>query len=141
RRRQLSRKSFAFYLYTDLAADERNAVEHSTIFAQRGLPRHIKAGRLLNERDEHDIAVGIHRRDRHIRQLYEREARFSAQIEAMEKEICALRHATQIGLIGYAMVEAIQEGLYADRFMGGRVSCTLRLIRPISGPRVLAYRP
>ena len=28
-RRQLSRKSFAFYLYTDLAPDERNAVEHS----------------------------------------------------------------------------------------------------------------
>jgi len=139
--RRLSRKSFAFYLYTDLAPDERGAVEHSTIFAQRGLPRHIKAGRLLSERDQHDIEAGIHRRDRHIRQLYEREARFSAQIEAMEREIAALRHATLIGLIGYAGVEAIEDGLYADRFMGRRLGCTLRLIRPISGLRVVAYRP
>ena len=140
-KRHFSRKSFALYLYTDVLPGERKLIEHSTIYAQRGLAPHIKPGHTLTERDARDIRAGLERRDRHIRALYARETIFSAEITAMRAHIEELRRATYVPLVGYARIETIAAGVHFDRFMGPRLEFAMRLFRPALGLRLIAFRP
>ncbi|MDX1571222.1 MAG: 2OG-Fe(II) oxygenase [Xanthomonadales bacterium] len=69
-RRYLSRKSFALYYYTRTRPESELGKSHSTIYVERHLPDHIRAGRVLSEDDVEQIRTLLTRRDQHLKRLY-----------------------------------------------------------------------
>lgn len=80
-RGEVSRRSIALYFYTrDRPADEL-AGTHSTIYVDRPLPAHIRAGRTLDEADLQTLRVLLKRRDQHNQRLYRDIASLTEQLE------------------------------------------------------------
>ena len=84
-KKHLSRRSIAVYFYTKTRPADEIAQEHATIYVQRPLPGHIRAGHTLTDADEHRLQVLLARRDQQIRHLYSREAELLAVIRGMSR--------------------------------------------------------
>ena len=69
-RKDLSRKSFALYYYTDTRPAQETAEEHSTVYVERNLPQRYQAGLALNDADMQELRILLARRDQHIHRLY-----------------------------------------------------------------------
>lgn len=69
-REGLSRRSVALYFYTRERPTTQTAARHSTVYVDRPLPEHIRAGRTLTERDVAELRTLLDRRDAHHRRLY-----------------------------------------------------------------------
>jgi hypothetical protein len=67
-KKDLSRKSFALYYYTD--SRDEPVKPHSTIYVERHLPKKIKSGTTLNDADLQEIKILLKRRDQHLERLY-----------------------------------------------------------------------
>ncbi len=78
---QRSRKSVALYFYSKTRPPEEQTKPHSTIYVERPLPEHIKAGTELSETDYQQLCGLLSRRDRHLQRLYDNIADQSAHIE------------------------------------------------------------
>ncbi len=81
--KKLSRRSIAVYFYTKDRPREEIAPDHSTIYVQRPLPEHIRAGYTLGEEDVQSVRDLLTRRDRQIQFLYQRESRFSSTLTSV----------------------------------------------------------
>lgn len=73
----VSRRSLAVYFYTKEAPSRGAAPSHATIYYQRPLPRHIKAGYTVGADDVRELQALFARRDQYIKFLYHREMEFS----------------------------------------------------------------
>jgi hypothetical protein len=69
-RKQLSRRSFAVYFYTDSRPAEQTADEHSTVYIERHLPERLVPGHTLDEADLQELRNLLTRRDQHLQRLY-----------------------------------------------------------------------
>jgi hypothetical protein len=69
-RGHLSRRSIALYFYTRERPAAQTAAKHSTVYVDRPLPGHFRAGRTLTERDVAELQDLLARRDAHNRRLY-----------------------------------------------------------------------
>ena len=74
----LSRRSFAIYLYSEDRPVEDIAAPHSTIYVDRPLPDHLRAGTILSDADVKAIDSLISRRCAHADRLVHREHEFAA---------------------------------------------------------------
>jgi Rps23 Pro-64 3,4-dihydroxylase Tpa1-like proline 4-hydroxylase len=83
--KQTSRRSIAVYFYTKQRPPEETAPSHATIYYQRPLPEHLRAGYTLREEDRVELETLLTRRDGTIRFLYERELEFSKTMEERER--------------------------------------------------------
>jgi SAM-dependent methyltransferase len=68
--RSRSRKSIALYFYTRERPAEELGPTHSTIYVDRPLPDHLRAGHVLSESDVETIRALLTRRDMHNQRLY-----------------------------------------------------------------------
>lgn len=68
--RSRSRRSIALYFYTASRPADEAGDPHSTVYVDRPLPVHLKAGHTLSVEDENELAIAIARRDQHIQRLY-----------------------------------------------------------------------
>ncbi len=91
-KRHFSRRSIAVYFYTKERPADETAPAHSTVYIQRPLPNHIRAGHTLTEQDASLIAEAIARRDTQIRFLYEREKEVTEHVNAMHKALHSPTH-------------------------------------------------
>ncbi len=82
--RDLTRKSIALYFYTKERPDEELADTHSTIYVDRALPQHFRAGATLTEADVEQLRTLLARRDRHSQRLYRDVATLTAKLEATQ---------------------------------------------------------
>lgn len=80
-RRHLSRRSIALYFYTRERPEAQTASRHSTVYVDRPLPDHIRAGRTLTERDMADLRDLVARRDAHNRRLYDEVRMLQARLD------------------------------------------------------------
>lgn len=83
----LSRRSIALYFYTRDRPAEELAGTHSTIYVDRPLPAHIRAGRTLDEADLQTLRVLLKRRDQHNQRLYRDIASLTEQLEQAKAAI------------------------------------------------------
>jgi Rps23 Pro-64 3,4-dihydroxylase Tpa1-like proline 4-hydroxylase len=72
-KKHLTRRSIAVYYYTKQRPAEEIAPHHSTVYVQRPLPEHIRAGYTLRDEDVETVRTLLVRRDMQIRYLYTRE--------------------------------------------------------------------
>lgn len=77
------RRSVALYYYTRERPAAETAPTHSTIYVDRPLPQHLRAGHVLSEADVEALHVLLARRDQHNERLYREVIAAGAQIEAM----------------------------------------------------------
>ncbi len=80
-RADLSRKSIALYFYTPDRPAEELADPHSTIYVDRPLPEHFRAGLTLAAEHMQELGLLLARRDHHIQRLYRDLTRLEAQLE------------------------------------------------------------
>lgn len=80
-RRDLTRKSVALYFYTRERPPEESADTHSTIYVDRPLPEHLRAGTTLTEADVEALRTLLARRDQHNQRLYRDITRLTRQLE------------------------------------------------------------
>ena len=71
-RRDMSRRSFAMYLYTKARPNLQMIPHDITIYTDRPLPDHIRAGRELTGDDVYELECLLGRRDRKLEYLYGR---------------------------------------------------------------------
>lgn len=69
-RRDLSRRSFAVYFYTETRPPAETADEHSTVYVERHLPERFGEGYVLERADVAELKSMLRRRDQHLRRLY-----------------------------------------------------------------------
>jgi len=77
----VSRRSIALYFYTSERPAEELADTHSTIYVDRPLPEHFRAGATLSEQDVQELRVLLARRDQHNQRLYRDITQLTAQLE------------------------------------------------------------
>jgi hypothetical protein len=82
---QKTRRSIAVYFYTAERPESETAPSHATIYYQRPMPAHLKAGYALREEDVSELATLLARRDDTIRFLYKREKQFSQALANREQ--------------------------------------------------------
>lgn len=83
----LSRRSIAVYFYTKEPPPGSEVPSHGTFYYQRPLPERVRSGYTMREQDVEEVQDLLHRRDHHIKFLYEREKEFSTALDAMRNSI------------------------------------------------------
>jgi Rps23 Pro-64 3,4-dihydroxylase Tpa1-like proline 4-hydroxylase len=140
-KRHLSRKSFTIYLYTETRPAEEIAPQHATVYVQRGLPSHIKAGRTLTEQDEAEIYNLLARRDAYLKNLYKREYQFSQHVAGLKAALAGAQAAMYVPVVGYAKVLGVQSPPFPDMFMDRLVEFKARLFRSVKSVKFMLYVP
>jgi hypothetical protein len=141
-RRDITRRSFAIYLYTKDRLREQTAAPHATVYVERPLPETIDVGSVLGANDADLVMRLITRRRMHIDRLFERERRFQSEaadvIERLgEIESLPLSEAHVDAI--RAVVQLQDEHLAALYDREKRFAATLRELRQLvpeePGPR------
>ncbi|MEO8802688.1 MAG: 2OG-Fe(II) oxygenase, partial [Rudaea sp.] len=96
-KQSLSRKSVALYFYTIDRPQTELADTHSTIYVDRPLPDHFKAGLTLSEADVQQLRNLLARRDQHTRRLYRDATTLTKRLEQAESVL----HAGRWGRLRY----------------------------------------
>ena len=79
-KKQVSRKSFALYYYTDTRPPAETGPEHSTIYVPEHLPEWYTAGMTLEAEELHHIRNLVTSRNQHLKRLYENIIQLNQQI-------------------------------------------------------------
>jgi hypothetical protein len=116
--RDVSRKSFAIYLYTRERPAPETAPPHATIYVPESLPTDWQAGRVLAPDDLDTLRMRSARIRTQLRYLYDREKQFGAQIENLERALDEARAAQRLELQGYATQPHGATGLWPDGWVG-----------------------
>jgi Rps23 Pro-64 3,4-dihydroxylase Tpa1-like proline 4-hydroxylase len=113
-RAELSRKSFAIYLYTVERPAQDTAPSHATIYVPDTMPTDWQAGRTLSADDLAELGKRFTHMRGQLHFLYEREKQFTAQIAELEA-------ALRLDLQGYATQPDGVRGVWPDRWAGAEV--------------------
>lgn len=91
-KKDLSRKSFALYYYTD---SRDGAVKpHSTIYVERHLSKSIKEGTTLSFEELQEIKVLLARRDQHLERLYSYITNNTEEIAGLKYQLLSTQKTT-----------------------------------------------
>jgi 2-oxoglutarate-Fe(II)-dependent oxygenase superfamily protein len=137
----LSRRSFAIYLYTRERPPEHTAPPHATVYVPQTMPRDWQPGRTLDAADLRDMEQRFTRLRSQLRYLYDRERGFGAQIASLEGALGELRDAQRLQLQGYATQPSAARGLWPDGWAGEAVSIHLVPTRPAKSLRLEVWSP
>ena len=85
-KRDLSRKSFALYYYTDKRPAEELGAEHSTIYVEEHLPDHFVEGMKLGAEDLQHVKNLLANRDQHLQRLYRDIQRLNTELSYLRGE-------------------------------------------------------
>ena len=117
RRSQVSRKSFAIYLYSRERPPAETAPPHATIYVPQGLPD-WDTGRVLSAADMQELRKRFTRMRTQLRYLYEREKDFGMQMSNYEYALGEARGAQRLSMQGYAEQSHAPQGLWPDDWAG-----------------------
>ncbi|SFN24073.1 2OG-Fe(II) oxygenase [Dokdonella immobilis] len=139
-RRQLSRRSFAIYLYTRERPAAETAPPHATIYVPEDT-LDWKPGRELDEADIRELRNRFVRMRTQLRFLYDREKQFGAQIASLEHALSEARDSMRLPVQGYAVQPRGVTGLWPDGWVGEAMSAALQLTRKASSLVIEVWVP
>ena len=129
--KNISRKSFAIYLYTQDRPSEEVQAEHSTVYAPKGLPQHIQAGYTLDHDDLLSIKKSLERRDRHLKRLYAREIAQAQTINTLKDDLSRSRKNFRLNIYGYADQLSINPLPFSDGWISGNLNLEIAALEDI----------
>lgn len=152
-RHDLTRKSFAIYLYTEQRPQEETAASHATVYVPKGMPSFISAGSLLSDANYAELRNRFTQLLGQLKFLYGRELEFSAHVDALAASLSNSSAHARFDLQGYAIQGGGVVGIWSDGWMATdmRTSFTPTLDasaldlavwipEQFAGPQVLAIR-
>lgn len=92
-KRDLSRKSFALYYYTDTRPAEELGAEHSTIYVEEHLPEDFHAGMELDAEQLQHVRNLMISRDQHLKRLYENIKQLYNELNDLRGHVAAIEQA------------------------------------------------
>ncbi|MBS0439148.1 MAG: 2OG-Fe(II) oxygenase [Proteobacteria bacterium] len=140
-KRDLSRKSFAIYLYTKERPPEETAASHATVYVPDGMPADLVPGVTLDAARVADLHGRFERMFGQLKFLYEREKHFASQIAAMEGALTQARDALRVPLQGYAVQAVPPLGMWPDRWVGKEFCVTFTPQRKARGVELELWAP
>ena len=127
----LSRKSFAIYLYTMDRPADQTAASHSTIYIPFGMPDDISVGTTLTA----DHAKMLTRRFSEYRNMLK--LQYDRQLLLSE----AYEEGYRMDLQGYAVQTRAPRGRFSDGWVSGDFSMEFTATRPVIGLRLSVLVP
>jgi len=122
-KRDLSRRSFAIYLYTRERPSSERAASHATIYVPAGLPKDLLQNEVLSESRLLDLKKRFQRMLSQLKFLYQRELDFSSQIANLERALFETRAMQSAGLQGFALQQEVS-GIWPDFWVAKQFSLT-----------------
>jgi hypothetical protein len=140
-KKNLSRKSFAIYLYTKQRPADETAASHATVYVPEGMPDDVAAGTALTEANVEDLRRRFDGLRQHLKFLYDREKRFTQQIAAVEGALEQARQALRVPLQGYATQDGAAQGCWPDGWIGEDFRCEFTVARKTRSIAVSVWVP
>jgi hypothetical protein len=128
-REQLSRRSFAIYLYTRERPPEETAPAHATVYVPDARPQHLVAGHVLSQADIDQLDHCLASANGQLKFLYEREKDFSAQIAALQHAVREANAAARVDVLGYARQIGAPRGIWPDGWSSRHSGLVLKMER------------
>jgi len=139
-RKQLSRKSFAIYLYTRDRPTAETAPPHATVYVPAGMPASIQPGCVLDDAACLELRVRFARLRGQLKFLYQRETEFATQIESLKHALNDAKQAQRVDLQGYARVQMV-DGIWADGWVSQQLSVAFTPSRGVRALTVEVWVP
>jgi hypothetical protein len=140
-KKDLSRKSFAIYLYTKERPPEETAASHATVYVPEGMPTDLVPGVTLDAQRVDDLRGRFERMFGQLKFLYERERQFAGQMAALEGALTQARNALRMPLQGYAVQDAAPLGMWPDRWVGKGFTAAFTPQRKARGVEIELWVP
>jgi 2OG-Fe(II) oxygenase superfamily len=122
-KRDLSRKSFAIYLYTKDRPADQTAASHSTIYIPFGIPEDVKPGSVLTDEQYQLVNTRFNEYRNMLKLQYDRQLRMSQEFRA----------GYRLDLEGYAVQTRAPTGRWPDRWCSSDFSTEFTATRPVKG--------
>jgi len=139
-KRDLSRQSFAIYLYTRERPAEETAPSHATVYVPEGMPRDMQPGRVLDQGRFNDLGLRFARLFGQLRFMYEREKRHSRDYEELRAALEAERATRKIDLQGW-VIQHGAHGIWQDMWCGQDVEIGFEPTRKARGIELKLWTP
>jgi len=140
-RRELTRKSFAIYLYTRERPPAQTAAPHATIYVPDTRPEEIVAGTCLSEAQVAELDRRYAQLRGQLRFLYDREQDFTRQIASLERALADARAAARAPLQGYCVQTQAPTGLWPDGWAGARLTMAFEPTQAVRGLELELWIP
>ncbi|MFB9068966.1 2OG-Fe(II) oxygenase [Pseudofulvimonas gallinarii] len=137
----LSRKSFAIYLYTRERPATQTAPPHATVYVPPLMPDGWQAGRTLDDADLRELRNRFARLRGQLRYLYDRELRFGAQLSELEAALDEARRGQRLDIQGFVSQPDGCTGLWPDGWAGAALATRLVPTRPARSLRLQLWAP
>ena len=126
--KQLSRRSFAIYLYTRERPVEDTAPPHATVYVPEARPERLVTGHTLDNDDVRELDNRFAGARGQLYYLYEREKEFTRQIGALEQALREAMSAMRVDVLGYARQTQAPQGFWPDGWARRHATLQLELV-------------
>jgi Rps23 Pro-64 3,4-dihydroxylase Tpa1-like proline 4-hydroxylase len=137
-RRQLSRKSYAIYLYSKERPPEQTAASHTTVYVPYGMPDDVQPGIVLTEEQYQLLEARFINYRRLLELEYDRQQHVS---ERFNEEMEVWRGWSRLDLQGYAVQTKAPTGWFTDGWVSSEFSMEFRATRPVRGLLLQVWVP
>jgi hypothetical protein len=120
-RRDLSRKSFAIYLYTKDRPADQTAASHSTIYIPFGMPEDVEPGSVLSDEQHRRLSTRFNEYRDMLKLQYDHQLRQSGEYRA----------GYRMDLQGYAVQTRAPTGRWPDTWVSSDFSTEFRATAPV----------
>jgi hypothetical protein len=136
-----TRKSFTIYMYSETRPQNEIGIPHETVYVPGKRPDCLlQKKKQLDEQDLSDLNQYINGAKGLIKNLYDREKRFSKTISSQKARLNHLRQSYRLPVVGDAKMLA-QEGFDLDDWLCGSGSVSLETVNHATGIEISAVYP
>jgi hypothetical protein len=122
-KRDLTRKSFALYLYTTERPAEQTAASHNTVYVPYGMPKDVQPGEALTKEQHKQLEQRFSELLRMLKFQYDAQLRLSEEFQAGHR----------FDLLGYGVVTRPPVGRWADTWVSKEFNIEFAAVRPVRG--------
>lgn len=135
-KKNISRKSLTVYYYTKERPEAEIAPKHSSIFAPRLMPPHIKSGEKITQNQYLELEDMLVRNMKHIRGIYAFNENLLMQIEGYKRKLKQYESHLVLRTVGQAIQTGGAKGVSADGKLIDVLTAVFSPISPISAVKI-----